>query len=1221
MTTSLGLDIGSNSVGSTWVNTNARTIAMGVSVFPAGVEERETKRGSPKGKTRREKRSQRHSIERRAERKHALRHLLTGAGLLPADPAEFERLMTCNPNPWHLRRDALTRALTPYEFGRALVHLNQRRGALGIRVKSEDEQRKEKSEEDTEGKNVKAAITHLEAEMKNRYGKVVPFGQFMADLYDERKHAVLHKNNKHYRDPIRNRHDLLVKHSEDAFYAERALIRMEFDELWKVQKSFGGELALMLTDDLKRQLDDPTEDTTWRHRGMIFGQRRTYWDTGTLGRCDLEPTDHRCSLADMYVQEFRVLETVNNIRIEERTKRSRAIGKGEREKIIHALRSQKTGSVATVRKALGLHKKAVKAFFSLNIERDPDREINTDWFYREVVHGVFTEERWQAMSDQQRDSVNRALLKLDPDNDDHKKRLQAGAKAWWELSDEAAEQLVTAWKTRPKLEKRVNLSRRAIKNLLPYLRQGLTVTEARQRFAEDQDSGATPEQRARYAFTITEQFEELLRTLVGDEEAEKLLRRRGLTKADRHYLSKHPDLLPPAPMLANPVVRKAIYEVRRHVIAYLRRFERKPDRVVIELAREAKQTTKTRNAILKGNRAREKERRAIIEQFELGTLSFNQQRAAVERVTLCRQQRNVCAYSWLDRDEGRPITDEMAARGDGLEVDHVVPRSRTDESGLGNKVLCFRETNRGKGNQTPKEWLAPERFERLQRRFAHWEKAKDKPLKRKWENLNCDAPSMEEFTASQLTDTAYAARQVGKYLRNALYGGEIEGKRRVFFTKGLYTAMLRGDWELGESNIDRQRHGSQTPSDNATREHGVTRKGKKDRSDHHHHAIDAVVIALTEPKIVEQAARDAAWQAEHKERTGSWPRRPALKLPWGTAEEFRRQVLDTVQHLVVSHRPVKRKLVGAFHEETAYGSVVGSDTLFTNRIRADALTSNHLRVPAGWDDLSAKLDDPTLPDSTRRTVRRELAALPDPPPAKSGIVRDRELRDQIRKCLRKYVLNPDKFTEADIKQLVQEGRLQMRSGVPIKRVVLLRTINDPVVISRKRWDPGTNRFVYDDDPRTRRVYIGGNNHHIEIRENPKTAWWSGEVIDMFTAARRVRIEKRDAVDRCDHDGHRFIMSLAEGETIHMRHPDTNEPGYFVVFKLNKGKRMVCFTHHWDARPSQPRKDPDGRQIPGSERDEISVVVGKLKALGLSLDQPPYKVRVSPLGEVTTLHND
>lgn len=1190
MTISLGLDIGSNSVGSAWVDTEGHTLTPGVSVFPAGVDETDTKRGAPVNQKRREKRSQRRNLARRAQRRRLLRGVLTRAGLLPQDGGQLTTLFGLNP--WHLRRDALSRALSAHEFGRALVHLNQRRGAFGVETDPKD---------DKEGK-VKEAIDRLKAQLNGR-----TFGQFMADLMDKRRRPVVGKPDKHYQDPIRNRRDKFE------FHADRPLIRAEFNAIWDKQKSFDSPLARLLTDDLKRELDDAREDDTWRHRGVLFGQRRTYWDTGTLGRCDLEPTDQCCPMADMYAQEFRVVETVNNIRIEEQGQPARALTAEERARVIDALRKQKSGSVATVRKALGIDKKAVKAFFALNIERDPDREINTDWFYREIVHGVFTEDRWLKMDTRLRDSVNRALLRFDPDTAAHGAALRDGARRWWGLEPDAADRIVAAWSKRPKLEVRVSLSRRAIQNLLPYMNEFDTVNkrwptqiEARQRFVEDGSHDAPPEQRRRYALDAPT-----------------------LTKADRHYLRKHPDLLPPAPLLANPVVRKAIHEVRRHVMAYLRRFGCRPDRIVIEFAREAKQSGKVRQAALDRNRWRDKARKEIIAQFDLGALSLNQQRAAVERALLCRQQRYVCAYT------GETISEDRAVQGADVETDHIVPYSRCGDNSLNNKVLCCRASNRGKGNKTPREWLG-ERFGELLQRFAHFERYRPqkgaldsyfspKDYARKWENLTREVREGDEWKNSQLTDTAYAARQVAAYLRDALYAGDQSGQRRVYVTNGKYTALLRRDWQLFQSLKPR----SDTAGSRTAAASQEPAPAEKERADHRHHAIDAVAIALTDPRIEPILARQAADAEVYHERTGHWPQRTPLPPPWGAVEEFRSQVLTAVDQLVVSHRPVKRRVVGAFHEETAYGPVVAPlpahrreapDTLFTNRIRVESLTPKHLRVPEGWDELSVQLDDGRTSDPERRAIRRQLAALQDPPPGKSGIVRDRALRDRLRKCLRAGGSDPDVFSKDQIRKLAESGKLCMPGGVPVKCVVLLRTNTDPVVIPRKSWDPVGRRYVPDADPRTRRVYIGGNNHHIEIREDLKTGRWSGEVVPTFEAARRLRIEKRPAVDRFDRDGERFVMSLSEGETVCMRHPDTGEPGYFVVFKLDK-PRTVHFIHHSDARPSQVRKDEAGKEIPHSKREDIAVTPADLKTLGVEADQPPYKVRISPLGELKRLEQD
>jgi len=86
------------------------------------------------------------------------------------------------------------------------------------------------------------------------------------------------QNRRFYRDAVRNRQDVCE------FHTTRDLIQKEFILLWDKQKKLSGELAGFLTDGLRKQLDDPAADETWQQRGVIFGQRKTYWNVGTLGR-------------------------------------------------------------------------------------------------------------------------------------------------------------------------------------------------------------------------------------------------------------------------------------------------------------------------------------------------------------------------------------------------------------------------------------------------------------------------------------------------------------------------------------------------------------------------------------------------------------------------------------------------------------------------------------------------------------------------------------------------------------------------------------------------------------------------------------------------------------------------------------------------------------------------------------------------------------------------
>jgi CRISPR-associated endonuclease Csn1 len=1203
----LGLDIGSNSVGSAWVDTDKKLIEMGVSAFPAGVEESETKRGAPKNQARRSQRQQRHSIERRAKLKIRLRKYLLEKNWIPTEKEKLQEWE--NINPWLLRRDAARKELKKDDnfsagekFGRILLHLAQRRGAWWFDEEPEETENGKKKKKDPA--EIPGTFEYTKKIMKEKGAET--FGDLIAIEYENRKTNTANKKLRN--DRVRNRANAFGE-KESEFVADRHMILAEFLKIWETQKSFGGELSTQLTDEVKKEIYNPQKTNTWRCQGVLFSQRKAYWDIGTLGRCDLEPTDEKCHKADMYAQEFLVLTSVNNIRITPPAKPIRKLNDEERSKVIKAVRKQRTASEGTIRKALGIDKGANKTLYTLNTDEDKFT-VNGDWFYSQIVCDVFGDDTWASFDSKIKDSVNKTILKFDPNEEDDKTKLSDGCKKWWNLTDEQTEKFISVWEKRPKKDQRVNLSRKAIKNLLPYLRDGWSVTEARNMYAEDASNGADDLTRKRYS------TKEVV-----------------VSKHIRYFQKKHPGLLPPvSDGISNPVVRKSIHEVRRHLMEYTRKYGR-PDRVVIELAREARQSEKVIAKKVQKNKAIDGLKKEIIETHNLNAhnITSTQRENAVKRVRLCKQQREMCAYS------GITITDKMAADGSGLEIDHIIPRSKGGDNSMSNLVLCYSTANQGKGDRTPIDWLSEEKFGNVEKIFKHLHSQKGEKGQRfitkdnvdmvdeaKWKNLHRRTPK-EGFTEEQLRSAAYAATQTSDWINKVLYGSEDRDKRYVFASNGNYTGILRRDWGLF---FDEQGERSE--------------KGIKLRGDHRHHAVDAAIIAMTIQRLpkIKESFIDFEKQEENKSVKPQWK---TIEQPW---EGFSEQIAEEYKKMRVSHRAYNKRIAGHLHKDTIYGPAViyerhkkddakkgikkgdikidknGNPVLkkgmYIKSIPAIGIKQNHLRMPDDWDKLKDEYKNaPTK--SQRKAIRKKMLFLEDIPPAKSGIIRDIELRDKIRDWLKEHNFSDMEKAKAYIK----ENGLII-NGTPVRKLRVLWKLNEVKEIPRKKYDFESGRIVKDNNYKTSRVYQTQNNHHIEIRENEKGNW-IGEVVTNFDAAKRVRVKPPKpkpqgwtpppAVNREDTKKGRFVMSLSKGEIVHMRHPETQKDNYFAVFKIDS-PNTIHFTPHTDANPASSKKK--GVKI----REDISLVPDDLRQhIIFTEGSVPEKVRISVLGEVKVLVRD
>lgn len=165
-----------------------------------------------------------------------------------------------------------------------------------------------------------------------------------------------------------------------------------------------------------------------------------------------------------------------------------------------------------------------------------------------------------------------------------------------------------------------------------------------------------------------------------------------------------------------------------------------------------------------------------------------------------------------------------------IEIDHILPKSRTYDDSTANKILCTSESNRYKKERSPYEAFGESRD------GFKWEdivsRANNLPDNKKW-RFQQDAmqgfADKNELLERMLNDTRYMSRVAAKYMCYVC------GINKVWTITGKHTSMLRGKWGLNSA---------------------LGEGDNKDRLDHRHHAIDAFVIALTTRSMIHKLANN-----------------------------------------------------------------------------------------------------------------------------------------------------------------------------------------------------------------------------------------------------------------------------------------------------------------------------------------------------------------------------
>ena len=283
--------------------------------------------------------------------------------------------------------------------------------------------------------------------------------------------------------------------------------------------------------------------------------------------------------------------------------------------------------------------------------------------------------------------------------------------------------------------------------------------------------------------------------------------------------------------ISNPTVHIALNQLRKLVNALIRRYG-KPSEIIVEVGRNLKTNAKKKLEDFQAQALNQEKNEQVKE--ELKKLGFIQPSSKlIKKYRLWEELvpegtgfARRCPYC------GKPISASQLL-SEEVEIEHILPYSRTLLDSKDNLTVAHKACNQIKKEHTPYEAFghSPLGFD--------WETIKE--LSEKWPSnkrakfspqaMDLFDEKNSGFIQRQLTDNAYIAKATKNYL------SIICDRDAIWTTSGRMTAKFRGEW--GINTLLNANHDTWF----------------KNRSDHRHHALDAIVIALCDRSIVAETSR------------------------------------------------------------------------------------------------------------------------------------------------------------------------------------------------------------------------------------------------------------------------------------------------------------------------------------------------------------------------------
>lgn len=973
----LGLDLGSNSIGwfVIWLDDNGKPCGLGpggVRIFPDG---RDPQSKASNAASRRVARGMRRRRDRYLKRRERLMEQLVGFGLMPADEAERKKLEKCDP--YELRANALDHRLPLHHVGRALFHLNQRRGFRSNRKTDGG---------DNESGPIKEAVGKLEKALEAERARTM--GEFLWRRHRERR-------------GVRVRNSGTATKTVYDLYPSRAMLEEEFDTIWEAQAPHHPEM---------------TNEARGALRETVFHQRSLREQP--VGKCGLDPAKEpgdadgfRLSRAHPLAQRFRILQEVNNLEYGEAGRASTKLSDEQRKTLVLALTGKNKLSFDRMRALLKLPEGT-----RFNLESDKRKDLKGDETAAKLSHKDLFGKQWRTMDRARQCTVVEKLLAMQDDD----------AMVGWLMNETRLDKAAARRVSSAALpDGHARLGRRAIGRLLPHMEAGSRYDEAatlEYLSHSEKRTGEMIERLPYYGAWMPNAV-----TGSGDQ---------------RDGNQKRWGRLP------NPTVHIGLGQLRRVVNAIAKEFG-PPSEAVVEMTRSFK---------LPPSKMRELEREQAANQEK------NEKRdraiADLRHVPNARNRLKMRLWEELDPDDPMdrccPFTGEKISIqrlfSEEVEIEHLIPFSVSWDDSAANKVVAMRYANRVKGQNTPFDAFG--RSPTIDHRRYDWEaiaqRAANLPKNKSW-RFAPDAMDRfgdeNGFLNRQLNETGWFARLAKDYIEG------LTGPYNVWVVPGRLTEMIRAKWGLNGLLPD----------------HNFT--DRKNRADHRHHAIDALVAGLTDRSLLQAMA--SAYDDERD--------RIAVPEPWETLRSELGRELDA---MTVSHRS-GHAASGKLHEATAYGTVKCPDREGANLV-----------------------------------YRKNLTALTKP---EIGRIRDVRLRNMVEDHVRADAAQGKNLKEAlESFNVAHEGHPHVKEG--LRRVRILKSEKPDYLVA----------VSHGERPHTK-TYSAGENAFIDIFETTDGKWLgeATTVFQANGPCHRPRWRNRDVafvmrvrkgdLIALDHEGHRQVM--------------------------------------------------------------------------------------------------